>query len=59
VTISADEDSEVLVFDGHDLDRVYEVTPKLSLILDCLVGKVWRDFESPNPESFRTNFYHH
>ena len=39
VTIRAEEDSEVLVLDGHSLDRVFEVTPKLSLIIDCLVGK--------------------
>ena len=39
MTIKADEDSEILVFDGHNLDRVYEVTPRLSLIIDCLVAK--------------------
>ena len=39
MTIQAEEDCEVLVFEGHLLDRVYEVCPKLSLIIDCLVGK--------------------
>ena len=39
VTIVAEEDCQVLVFDGYHLDRVYEVCPKLNLILDCLVGK--------------------
>jgi hypothetical protein len=39
VTIQAEEDCEVLVLEGQHLERVYEVCPKLNLIVDCLVGK--------------------
>ena len=38
VTVVAEEDCEVLVFDVHHLDRVYEICPKFNLILDCLVS---------------------